>query len=108
MGEGAPLFLLHGGGPGCTAWSDFVLAARMFARHRRCIMPDLLQYGRSDKQVIHRQMWTYLAGMLVGLMAPLGVARADFVCDSWGGTISLSLRAPYPDRGDPLVISGYP
>src|SRR3546814_2914514 len=54
MGEGAPLFLLHGGGPGCTAWSDFGVVARMFARNRRCIMPDLLQYGRSDKQVIQR------------------------------------------------------
>src|SRR3546814_936997 len=68
MGEGAPLFLLHGGGPGCTAWSDFGVVARMFARNRRCIMPDLLQYGRSDKQVIQGPMWNYHARMMVGLM----------------------------------------
>src|SRR3546814_3192454 len=73
MGEGAPLFLLHGGGPGCTAWSDFGVVARMFARNRRCIMPHLLQYGRSDKQVIQGPMWTYHARMMVRLIGALGV-----------------------------------
>lgn len=106
MGEGAPLFLLHGGGPGCTAWSDFGVVSRMFARNRRCIMPDLLQYGRSDKQVIQGPMWTYHAGMMVGLMDALGVERADFVCNSWGGTIALCLAAHYPDRVRSLVITG--
>ena len=44
MGEGRPVIFLHGGGPGCTAWSDFAVVAPMFAKTSRCIMPDLLQY----------------------------------------------------------------
>src|SRR3546814_6514549 len=69
-------------------------------------MPDLLQYGRSDKQVIQGPMWTYHARMMVGLMDALGVERADFVCNSWGGTIALCLAAHYPDRVRSLVITG--
>src|SRR3546814_5184927 len=44
--------------------------------------------------------------MMVGLMDALGVERADFVCNSWGGTIALCLAAHYPDRVRSLVITG--
>lgn len=106
MGEGAPVFLLHGGGPGCTAWSDFGVVSRMCAKDRRCIMPDLLQYGKSDKGVIEGPMWTYHAKVMVALMDELGIERADFVCNSWGGTIALCLAAQYPERIRSLVVTG--
>lgn len=105
-GEGPPLMLLHGGGPGCTAWSDFAVVSRMFARSRRVIMPDLLQYGRSDKSVIEGPMWDFHARSMVGLLDALGIERADFVCNSWGGTIALCLAATYPDRIRSLTVTG--
>src|SRR3546814_18464604 len=43
---------------------------------------------------------------MVGLMDALGVERADFVCNSWGGTTALCLAAHYPDRVRSLVITG--
>src|SRR3546814_16614475 len=43
---------------------------------------------------------------MVGLMDALGVERADFVCNSWRGTIALCLAAHYPDRVRSLVITG--
>jgi len=106
LGEGTPLFLLHGGGPGCTGWSDFSVVAPLFARLRHCIVPDLLQYGRSDKQKITGPMWTFHAGSMVALLDALKISRADFVCNSWGGTIALCLAAQYPDRVRSLTITG--
>src|SRR6188474_3133503 len=35
LGEGAPCVFLHGGGPGCTGWTDFGPVAPHFARDRR-------------------------------------------------------------------------
>ena len=52
LGAGSPTLFLHGGGPGCTGWSDFGVVAPLFARTRRCLLPDLLQYGQSDKSTI--------------------------------------------------------
>lgn len=47
IGEGTPTVLLHGGGPGCSAWTDF--AALVPELHgRRLILVDLPQYGESD------------------------------------------------------------
>ncbi len=103
---GPPLVLLHGGGPGCTAWSDFGVVSRLFARTRRCLMPDLLQYGRSDKREIEGPMWTFHAHSIVRLLDALGVPRADFVCNSWGGTIALCLAAQFPTRVRSLVVTG--
>lgn len=106
MGEGPPLVFLHGGGPGCTAWSDFGVVAPLFARTHRCFLPDLLQYGRSDKGPISGPMWDFHAKSIVGLMEALGMRRADFVCNSWGGTIALCLAARYPDQVRSLTVTG--
>jgi pimeloyl-ACP methyl ester carboxylesterase len=106
LGSGPPTLFLHGGGPGCTAWSDFGVVAPLFARDRRCIMPDLLQYGQSDKSPIQGPMWDFHARSIVGLLESLNSARADIICNSWGGTIALCLAARYPDRVRSLTVTG--
>lgn len=106
-GEGdRAVFLLHGGGPGCTAWSDFAVVSDLFAKHYRLYMPDLLQYGSSSKSVITGPMWDHHAHSITQLMDALGEEKADFVCNSWGGTIALNLAAKYPDRVRSLTITG--
>jgi len=106
MGSGPPTVFLHGGGPGCTAWSDFGVVAPLFARSRRCILPDLLQYGKSDKSKISGPMWTFHARSIVALLDALQLSRVDFVCNSWGGTIALCLAAQHPERARSLTVTG--
>lgn len=106
LGEGSATVFLHGGGPGCTGWSDFGQVARLFATDRRCLLVDILQYGKSAKPVIEGPMWDYHAAKTVALLDELGIDRADFVCNSWGGTIALNLAAKYPERVRSLVITG--
>lgn len=106
LGTGAPTLFLHGGGPGCSAWSDFGAVAGLFAADRHCYLVDLLQYGRSEKCVITGPMWDFHARSLCDLMDALGLDRADFVCNSWGGTIALALAANHPERARSLVVTG--
>ena len=106
MGKGRPTFFLHGGGPGCTAWTDFGPAAPLFAEDRRCFLVDLLQYGKSEKCTISGPMWDFHSKTICDLMDSLDVHRADFICNSWGGTIALNLAANYPDRVRSLVVTG--
>jgi len=106
IGSGPDTIFLHGGGPGCTGWSDFGLVAPLFAKDRRCVIPDILQYGKSEKCRITGPMWDFHAAKTVALMDALGIKRADFICNSWGGTIALDLAARYPDRVRSLVVTG--
>ncbi|KQY04483.1 hydrolase [Mycobacterium sp. Root135] len=106
VGTGPDTIFLHGGGPGCTAWSDFGPVAPLFAVERRCLLVDILQYGQSEKCLISGPMWDFHAAKMVALMDELGVEQADFICNSWGGTIALNLAARYPDRVRSLVVTG--
>ena len=106
LGAGPHTIFLHGGGPGCTGWSDFGPVAPYFAAYRHCLIVDILQYGKSDKCRISGPMWDFHAAKTVALMDALGVDRADFICNSWGGTIALALAARYPDRVRSLVVTG--
>lgn len=105
-GTGAPTLFLHGGGPGCTAWTDFGPVAPLFARERACVLVDLLQYGRSSKCRITGPMWNFHADRTAALLDALGIARADLVCNSWGGTIALATARRHPDRVGRLVVTG--
>ncbi len=106
IGTGPDTLFLHGGGPGCTGWSDFGPVLPLFARDRRCVAPDLLQYGRSEKCLITGPMWDFHAAKTVALMDALQMDAADIVCNSWGGTIALNAAARYPDRVRSLVVTG--
>jgi pimeloyl-ACP methyl ester carboxylesterase len=106
LGAGPDTVFLHGGGPGCSAWSDFGPVAPLFATHRRCLLVDIHQYGASEKSRITGPMWDHHAAKTVALMDTLGVERADLVCNSWGGTIALALAATYPERVRSLVVTG--
>ena len=105
-GTGRTLIFLHGGGPGCTAWSDFAVVSDLFAQEHRCVMPDILQYGLSDKPIIRGPMWDFHSHSITQLMDSLDISKADFICNSWGGTIALCLAARYPSRARSLTITG--
>ena len=53
------------------------------------MLVDILQYGQSEKCLITGPMWDFHAAKTVALMDELGIEQADFICNSWGGTIAL-------------------
>ncbi|GGN40286.1 alpha/beta fold hydrolase [Streptomyces fuscichromogenes] len=105
-GQGMPTFFLHGGGPGCSSWTDFALTVPHLADSRRMLLVDLLQYGRSSKVVTDQPLFRWHADHLIALMDSKGIERADFVGGSLGGSVALALSLSYPDRVGRIVLSG--
>lgn len=102
-----PAVFLHGGGPGCSSWTDFGPVAPLFAADRPCHLVDLVQYGKSDKPTIVGPRWSWLAASMISLWDELGLTEpVDIVCNSWGGTIAIALASEYPDRVRSMVITG--
>ncbi|WP_410654626.1 4,5:9,10-diseco-3-hydroxy-5,9,17-trioxoandrosta-1(10),2-diene-4-oate hydrolase [Amycolatopsis sp. lyj-112] len=100
------VILLHGGGPGASAWSNFGRNLPVFAKNYRTLAIDQPGFGRSDKPTEHPQYFRHSADAVVGLMDELGIERAHFVGNSLGGGAAVRLALNHPKRAGRLVLMG--
>lgn len=106
LGEGRPTVFLHGGGPGCSGWTDFGTVAGTFESDRRVLLMDMLHYGRSSKEPFRAPRWSYHAQVIGRALDAIGIEQADFVCNSVGGSAALALAAERPELVRRLVVTG--
>lgn len=105
-GSGAPVVLLHGGGPGASGVSNYSRNIDALARNFRVIVPDMPGYGRSGKGVDQSDPFGYLATTIRGLLDELEVDAAHLVGNSYGGSCALRLALDTPQRVGKLVLMG--
>lgn len=104
VGEGEPLVLIHGSGPGVSGWANFEGNLATLSRHYRCLVPDLPGFGGSEANGEHPVAQGHEA--IVRFLDTLGIERASIVGNSLGGGVGSKLAAAYPDRVDKLVAIG--
>ncbi|RZL76278.1 MAG: alpha/beta fold hydrolase [Rhodococcus sp. (in: high G+C Gram-positive bacteria)] len=105
-GEGAPVVLIHGSGPGVTAWANWRTTIPHLAEKFRVIAPDILGFGyteRPDGVEYNSTTWTQ---HLVGLLDALGLDTVSIVGNSFGGSLALNIATKHPERVDRLVLMG--
>ena len=105
-GAGAPVLLIHGSGPGVSAWANWRLVMPALAQQARVIAPDMVGFGYSERPegfVYSMDAWVRQA---VGLLDALGIERTDLVGNSFGGGLSLALAIAHPERVRRLVLMG--
>ena len=106
-GEGHPLIMLHGGGPGASGTSNFGANLPVFAERFRTLLVDQPGYGRSVKpERFEKQFFTASADAVVGLMDDLGIERAHVLGNSLGGGTAARMAIDHPDRVAKLVLMG--
>ncbi|HZC41262.1 MAG TPA: alpha/beta fold hydrolase [Streptosporangiaceae bacterium] len=105
-GDGEPVVLLHGGGPGASAWSNFGPNLPVFAGHFRTLMVDQPGFGKSDKPPVTGSYFSFSANALAALLTGLGIERAHLVGNSLGGGTAVRFALDYPDRAGRLVLMG--
>lgn len=106
VGAGPPVLLIHGSGPGVTAWANWRLVIPELSRRARVIAPDMAGFGYT---VSTDPADTTVAGwvrQLIGLMDALGLPRVSIVGNSFGGAIALHTAAAHPARVEKLVLMG--
>ncbi|MCB1894067.1 MAG: alpha/beta fold hydrolase [Zoogloeaceae bacterium] len=106
VGDGHPLLMIHGSGPGVSAWANWRLVMPALARQARVIAPDMAGFGfsaRPDGYTYSMDNWVAQA---VGLLDALDIERADLVGNSFGGALALALAIRHPDRVRRLVLMG--
>ncbi|QKG20547.1 alpha/beta fold hydrolase [Actinomadura verrucosospora] len=104
-GEGRPVVLLHGSGPGATGWSNFAGNIEALAEHFHVYAVDMPGWGESDAATVDRLDHVEAA---VQFLDALGIGKAAFVGNSMGGQTSIRLATEHPDRITHLVTMGPP
>lgn len=102
-GEGRPLILLHGSGPGATGWSNFRGNIGAFAENFRTIAVDMPGWGRSS--AVKAEDRDHVEGLRVFLDA-MGIDEAALVGNSMGGGTALRFVGKYPERVSHLIPMG--
>lgn len=106
VGSGAPVLLIHGSGPGVTAWANWRLVLPELGKTCRAIAPDMLGFGYTERPLgvaYNVDAWVAHA---VGLLDALGIEQTDLIGNSFGGAIALALAIRHPQRVRRLVLMG--
>lgn len=106
QGEGQPVLMIHGSGPGVSGFVNWRLAMPELAKSCRVIVPDMLGFGYSERPADGRYAPERWVAQALGLMDALGLAQADIVGNSFGGALALMLAIRHPQRVRRLVLMG--
>ncbi|MFD4640166.1 alpha/beta fold hydrolase [Lentzea sp. NPDC058436] len=106
-----PLVLLHGGGPGVDAVSNWTAVTARLQAGFRCLAPDLLGFGTrtaAGPGLRGPRAWAEArARQVLDLLDREGLERVDLVGNSAaGGAAALALLAVAPNRVGRVVVMG--
>jgi len=105
VGSGPPVLLIHGSGPGVTAYANWRLVMPRLAGEYRLIAPDMLGFGYTEAGAVRFDLarWTR---QCVDLLDALNLDRVAVIGNSFGGAVGLRLALDHPRRVSRLVLMG--
>jgi 2-hydroxy-6-oxonona-2,4-dienedioate hydrolase len=105
VGEGHPLVLVHGGGPGASGWSNYNPNISYLSQFFRVLAVDLPGWGQSQPVAYENRD---NSGALAELLETLGILKAAVVGNSMGGASVIRLAYERPDLVSHLITMGSP
>jgi 2-hydroxymuconate-semialdehyde hydrolase len=105
-GGGRPLLMIHGSGPGVSAWANWRLALPVLSHKRRVVAPDMVGFGFTDRPAAITYSMDTWVRQAVDLMDAMDLPQVDLVGNSFGGALALALAIRAPQRVRRLVLMG--
>jgi 2-hydroxy-6-oxo-octa-2,4-dienoate hydrolase len=108
VGQGKPLFLLHGSGPGVSGWGNWKGVMDALGEQFRVVVPDIAGFGFTEFKQDSKYDIKLWVRHLIGIMDALGIEKASFVGNSFGGALAIGLALFDKARVERLVLLGTP
>lgn len=104
-GQGEAVVFLHGSGPGASGYSNFKgNYPTLVAAGYRCIVPDHIGYGFSDKPTDVDHPLSFFVECIKQTLDAAGVKKCTVVGNSLGGAVALGLALDYPQLVEKLIL----
>ncbi|MCZ8379454.1 alpha/beta hydrolase [Mycobacterium sp. CPCC 205372] len=107
-GSGDPVLLLHGSGPGVSAWANWQHTIAVLAKHHRVVAPDMVGFGDTQRPADIRYSSQAWFDHVLGFLDAMKIERTSIVGNSLGGFIALALAIKCPERLNRMVLLGTP
>jgi 2-hydroxymuconate-semialdehyde hydrolase len=102
-----PLILIHGSGPGVTAFANWNGVIPTLAERFHVYAPDMVGFGYTDCPTeltdINLDVWV---SHIAGFMDALSIKSAAFIGNSFGGALTLALASRHPEKVEKIVLMG--
>jgi pimeloyl-ACP methyl ester carboxylesterase len=105
-GQGPAVVLVHGSGPGVTAYANWRLVIPALSEQFRVVAPDMVGFGFTERPANVEYGVRVWADQVLALMDTLDIRSAHLVGNSFGSAISLRVAIQQPDRVNRLVLMG--
>jgi pimeloyl-ACP methyl ester carboxylesterase len=105
-GSGPPVILIHGSGPGVSAWANWRLALPYLAERLHVFAYDQVGFGYTELPADGRYGLERWVEHLLGFMRAVGVERAHLVGNSMGASVAIATAVTHPEAVDRLVLMG--
>tara|TARA_R110001606_G_scaffold47570_1_gene121214 strand:- start:42191 stop:43018 length:828 start_codon:yes stop_codon:yes gene_type:complete len=107
-GEGYPIVLLHGSGPGVSAWTNWKRVMPALADGYRVIAPDLAGFGYTERRDDFSYDIKHWGKHLLAFLDAIGIEKCHVVGNSFGGSLALATAARFSERFSRLCLMGTP
>jgi pimeloyl-ACP methyl ester carboxylesterase len=107
-GEGDPVLLLHGSGPGVSAWANWQHTIPALAKTSRVLAFDLVGYGATERPETIRYSLRSWTDHVWAFLDALGLSQVSVVGNSLGGRLALQLAEDDTSRLTKMVLMGSP
>ncbi|TGD88429.1 alpha/beta fold hydrolase [Mycolicibacterium vanbaalenii] len=102
----APVVLLHGSGPGVSAYANWRLTIPALAASHHVLAPDLVGFGYTQRPDGHAYTMDTWIAHIEAFLDTLGLTSYSLVGNSFGGALALRIATRHPDHVQRLVLMG--
>ena len=106
-GQGEPILLIHGSGPGVSAWANWRLVFPILSKHYHLYAPDVVGFGYTDRPTdATYSIHGWADHMIDFIESVIKKDKVSIIGNSFGGAIALHVAKKRPDLVNKLILMG--
>lgn len=106
LAENEKIILIHGSGPGVSAFANWRLVIPRLSESYHVFAPDIIGFGETDKRPDHDYHIGLWIEHLIGFIETVSDDPVYLVGNSFGGALSLHIAYRRPDLVKKLILMG--
>jgi 2-hydroxymuconate-semialdehyde hydrolase len=105
-GNGEPLLLIHGSGPGVSAWANWRLVFPILSQHYHLYAPDVVGFGYTERPKDIQYSVNMWVEHMIAFIETMNLRNVSIIGNSMGGALALHIANRRPDLVKKMILMG--